>query len=405
MAMAERKGPLTAIRVLDMTHILAGPFATQMMADAGANVIKLEPPGGEYSRIRGPQRPGPNGVTLSSYSAAVNRGKRSIELNLKHPKALELALRLIAKSDVLIENFAPGTVTRIGLDFTELRKRYPRLITVSISLWGGFETAGEMARRGGLAIVSEAESTIMGTNRDRAGVPIALGTPIGDMASGMATYGAVMTALLEREQTGRGQHIEISMVRTLLTLNSIAITGKQIPSTREYLTAPVGYGIYPTKDGHIVLGVNSDKLWQKLCECMGRPDLATDPRFATYAERDSRTEEGNSIIREWTAQHTSQELVEIVGPTGLPCGNISNPEDVLAEGSDVRKMGWLLSVDDGIGGTIDVPTNTYGWVQPDNRIPHAGEAGEDVLATELGIGHEEFEAMASEGVFGQKVPA
>lgn len=403
--MADRKGPLSGVRVLDMTHILAGPFATQMMADAGANVIKLEPPGGEYSRIRGPQRPGPNGVTLSSYSAAVNRGKRSIELNLKHPKALELALRLIEISDVLIENFAPGTVTRIGLDFTELRERFPRLVTASISLWGGFASAGDMARRGGLAIVAEAESTIMGTTRDKAGVPIPLGTPIGDMASGMAAYGAIMTALLERERTGRGQHIEISMVRTLLTLNSIAITGKQIPSSREYLTAPVGYGIFPTKDGYIVLGVNSDRLWQRLCEAMGRPELATDPRFATYGERDTRTEEGNGIVREWTTQHTSDEVVEKVGPTGLPCGRISNPEDVLVDSSDVRKMGWLLNVDDGLGGTIDVPTNAYGWTQPENRIPHVGEASEDVLATELGIGHEEFEALAADGVFGNKVPA
>jgi crotonobetainyl-CoA:carnitine CoA-transferase CaiB-like acyl-CoA transferase len=391
--------------VLDMTHILAGPFATQMMADAGANVIKLEPPGGEYSRIRGPQRPGPNGVTLSSYSAAVNRGKRSIELNLKNPRALELALRLIEKSDVLIENFAPGTVSRMGLDFTDLRRRFPRLITCSISLWGGFETAGEMARRGGLAIVAEAESTIMGTNRDKEGVPVAIGTPIGDMASGMAAYGAIVTALLERERTGKGQHIEISMVRTLLALNSIAITGRQIPSTREYLAAPVGYGVFPTRDGYVVLGVNSDRLWQRLCEAMDRPDLATDPRFATYAERDTRTEEGNAIVREWTLRHTSSEVVEKVGPTGLPCGRISNPEDVLEAGSDVQKMGWLLTVDDGLGGTIEVPTNTHGWTQPQSRIPHVGEAGEDVLATELGVGREEFEALAADGVFGQRVPA
>src|SRR5260221_13154534 len=121
-----------------------------------------------------------------------------------------------------------------------------------------------------------------------------------------------MTALLERERTGRGQHIEISMVRTLLTLNSIAVTGKQIPSTREYLTAPVGYGIYPTKDGYIVLGVNSDKLWRKLCESMGRPELATDPRYATYAERDSRTEEANPTIRGRRPQPTTQQRAATV---------------------------------------------------------------------------------------------
>jgi crotonobetainyl-CoA:carnitine CoA-transferase CaiB-like acyl-CoA transferase len=402
--MAERVGPLASFRVFDMTHILAGPFATQMLADAGANVIKMEPPGGEYSRIRGPQRPGPNGVTLSSYSAAVNRGKRSIEIDLKNPKGLDVALQLIEKSDVLIENFAPGTVSRIGLDFAKLRARFPRLITVSISLWGSYETAGDLARRGGLAIVAEAESTIMGTNRDKAGVPNAMGTPIGDMASGVAAYAAIVTALLERERTGRGQHIEISMIKSLLALNSIAITGKQIQASAEYLTAPVGYGVYPTKDGYVCLGVNSDKLWQRLCECMGRPELATDSRFATYRERDTRTEEGNAIVREFTMSHTSQELVDIVAPTGLPCGRISLPEDVLSE-SEVRGMGWLLSVDDGIGGTIDVPTNSFGWTQPSYRIPHVGEQAEEILATELGMSHKEFEALAAEGVFGHKVPA
>lgn len=402
--MAERVGPLAGFRVFDMTHILAGPFATQMLADAGANVIKMEPPGGEYSRIRGPQRPGPDGVTLSSYSAAVNRGKRSIEIDLKNPKGLELALRLIEKSDVLIENFAPGTVSRIGLDFAKLRARFPRLITVSISLWGSYETAGDLARRGGLAIVAEAESTIMGTNVDKAGVPKPMGTPIGDMASGVAAYAAIVTALLERERTGRGQHIEISMIKSLLALNSIAITGKQIQASAEYLTAPVGYGVYPTKDGYVCLGVNSDKLWQRLCECMGRPELATDPRFATYRERDTRTEEGNAIVQEWTMSHTSQELVDIVGPTGLPCGRITVPEDVLG-GSEVRGLGWLLSVDDGVGGTIDVPTNSFGWTQKSYRIPHVGEQAEEILATELGMGHKEFEELAAEGVFGHKVPA
>jgi crotonobetainyl-CoA:carnitine CoA-transferase CaiB-like acyl-CoA transferase len=400
--MTEPTGALTGIRVVDLTHILAGPFATQLLADAGADVIKLEPPGGEFSRVRGPQRRGADGATLSSYSAAVNRGKRSIELDLKHPKAHAIAILLIEQADVLVENFAPGAVSRLGLDFAHLRERFPNLVTCSISLWGGFESAAELARRGGLAIVAEAESTIMGTTRDRDGNPVPLGTPVSDMASGLAAYAAIVTALLERERTGRGRHVEISMVRTLLTLNSTAITGKQIASANEYLRTPVGYGVYPTRDGFLVLGVNTDRLWGQLCEVMGRPDLASDPRFGSYSERDARNEEGNAIVREWTLAHTSQELMDLVGPTGLPCGRIVNPEDVLEQGSDVARLGWLLPVEDGLGGTVEVPTNTFGWTQAENRIARAGEATESVLATELGISPEEYAALAAEGVFGPR---
>jgi crotonobetainyl-CoA:carnitine CoA-transferase CaiB-like acyl-CoA transferase len=334
----------------------------------------------------------------------VNRGKRSIEINMKDQKGLGLALRLIERADVLIENFAPGTASRLGIDFGALRERYPRLITVSISLWGSFDSAGDLARRGGLAIVAEAESSIMGTNRDQTGVPKYMGTPVGDLATGLAAYAAIVTALIERERTGRGQHLEIPMVRTLLALNSTAITGKQIEASAEYMTPPVGYGVYPTEDGYICLGVNSDHLWKKLCECMGRSELAADPRFATYRERDTRPEEGNAIVRAFTMSHTSQELVDSIGPTGLPCGKISLPEDVLGE-SDIRRMGWLLSVDDGIGGSIDVPTNAVGWIQTSNRIPHVGEHAEEILMTELGIEHWEFEQLAAEGLFGTKVKA
>jgi crotonobetainyl-CoA:carnitine CoA-transferase CaiB-like acyl-CoA transferase len=220
----------------------------------------------------------------------------------------------------------------------------------------------------------------------------------------MAAYAAIVTALFERETTGKGQHLEISMVRTLLALNSIAITGKQIPSSVEYLTTPVGYGIFPSKDGYVCLGVNSDKLWQKLCESMGRPELAVDPRFASYKERDIRTEEGNAIVGEWTMSLTSQELVDIVGPSGMPCGRIASPEDVLGE-SDIRSMGWLLSVDDGLGGTIEVPTNTYGWTQAAYRIPHVGEQAQEILQTELDIEAAEYGQLRAEGVFGGSVLA
>src|ERR1700761_6587415 len=153
--MSNPTGPLDGVRVVDFTHILAGPFCTQFMADAGATVVKVEPPGGEYARIRGPRRVGPDGTELSSYNAAINRGKRSIALDLKNPRGLEIALRLTDSADVIVENFAPGALARRGLNLRELRARNPKLITASISLYGGLESAGSLATRGGLAIVAE----------------------------------------------------------------------------------------------------------------------------------------------------------------------------------------------------------------------------------------------------------
>jgi crotonobetainyl-CoA:carnitine CoA-transferase CaiB-like acyl-CoA transferase len=392
-------GPLAGIKVVDLTHILAGPYCTQCLADAGATIIKVEPPGGEYARIRGPRRVGPDGTELSSYNAAVNRGKRSISLNLKNPAGLEVALRLIATADVVVENFAPGALGRLGLDLTAARTRDPRLITASISLYGGVETAGSLAKRGGLAIVAEGESTIISVTKDRSGVPVQLGVPLGDMASGVAAYAAIMTALYHRERTGQGQHLDISMVRALLALNSCAVTGAQIANANIFDLRTAAYGIFPASDGYVTIGVNNDSLFRRLVAVMGREELATDPRYASYRDRDQLCEEIDAMVSAWTSRFTVAEVIALISPSGVPCGRVATPGDVLND-PELAALDLFETVDDGLGGTIRAPRNAFGTRQPHYAIPRLAEHAAELLAETLDVDDTEFKDLSAAGAFG-----
>jgi crotonobetainyl-CoA:carnitine CoA-transferase CaiB-like acyl-CoA transferase len=391
--------PLAGLRVVDFTHILAGPFCTQFLADAGANVIKVEPPGGEYARIRGPKRVGPDGTELSSYNASINRGKRSIALDLKNPRGMETANKLVASADVVVENFAPGALAKLGVDFTKYRAANPRLITASISLYGGLEFAGALATRGGLAIVSEGESSVTSMTRDKEDTPLMLGLPLGDMGTGMMSYGAIVTALYEREKTGLGQHLDLSMVRTLLALNGCGIAGAQIVSANRFDLRTAGYGIFPAKDGFVTMGVNNDSLFSRLCGAMGRPELATDPRYEKYQDRDGNADEVDGIIAAWTSTHTADEIVGAVGPSGVPCGKVATTGDVLAD-PELRALGFFQEIDDGLGGTIDAPRNPMGFFRDHYAIPRLAEHTTELLA-EVGIDADEVAKLSADGAFGK----
>lgn len=397
--------PLSGIKVLDFTHILAGPFCTQLLADAGARVVKVEPPGGEWARRRGPKRIGSDGRELSSYYAAVNRGKRSVVLDLKNAAGLTIARRLAAESDVVIENFSPGTLGRLGLDFTDLRTADPKLITVSINLFGADESAGELASRGGLAVVAEAESSIMSMHRDSEGRPITVRYGLGDMVSGLAAFGATSAALYARALTGMGQHIEIPMVRSLLAVNAISITGEQIVSegqveAHEQRTA--GMGLFEAKDGYVTIGVNSDSLFARLVKAMGRSDLLTDPEFANYRQRDAHVDEFNAIVSNWTSRLTVDEIITALSPTGVPCGRVNTPGDVLAAGW-VSDLNLLVSVDDGIGGTIRSPTNPFGFGPSHGPIPQAGQHTREIVKQLFPEDADAYEQLSALGAFGGPV--
>ena len=401
--MSATSRPLLGVRVVDFTHILAGPFCTQLLSDAGARVIKVEPPGGEWARRRGPKRSGRDGRELSSYYAAVNRGKLSITLDLKSAAGLEVALRMIARSDVVIENFSPGTLSRLGLDFAELRVSDPRLITTSISLFGGFHTAGDLASRGGLAVVAEAESSIMSMHRDSNGRPITVRYGLGDMVSGLAAYGAIASALYQRTDTGVGQHIEIAMVNALLAINAISITGEQIMAeglgeAHEQRTA--GMGLFQAADGFVTIGVNSDSLFARFAEAMGRPELLDDPAYAEYKQRDTRVDEVNEIISRWTSSLTVNEIIEILSPTGVPCGRVNTPQDIL-DGDLSKRLHLLVDVKDGLGGTIKSPSNPLGFgAGSSSAIPQAGQDTQLLVSEVFPDDPNAYERLREEGAFG-----
>jgi crotonobetainyl-CoA:carnitine CoA-transferase CaiB-like acyl-CoA transferase len=390
--MESRSAPLAGIRVLDLTHVLAGPFCTQLLADAGADVVKVEPPGGEFSRVRGSVRSGPDGAALSSYYAAVNRGKRNVVIDLKNAHGLDLARRLVATADVVVENFAPGSLNRLGLDLGELRARHPRLVTVSITLYGSEPTAGDLASRLGLAIVAEAESTLTAMTPDRDGRPVALRVPLGDMAAGLNAYAAIVTALYERERSGVGRHVDVSMVRTLLSLNSLGIAIAQIPFPGGVLPpSPAGYGIFPTRNGYVTFGVNSDNLFRRLATAMGMPGLADDLRYRSYEDRDERAAEVAEIISAWSSLLDSETVISRAEAAGVPCGRVNTPEDVLDDPT-FRDLRLIQTTGDGLGGTIDTASNPMGYAAEDRAIPRLDEHVREVLA-EIGVDDDELASL------------
>ncbi len=275
--MTDGAGPLSGYVVIDFTQILAGPYCTQLLADAGATVIKVEPPGGEFSRVRGHKRRNATGGVLSSYSAAVNRGKRSICLDLKNPDRARLgaqAHRPGRRGDrELRARRVPPTRNRLRRPASDR----PALVTCSISLFGGFGSAKELAKRKGLAIVAESESSFGSMQRHPDGTPVRLGT--GTRRHGLGKRG------LRRDRhgaagagaNGMGRHLDIAMVKVLLALNSTAVTGEQMES-HELRTA--GYGIFPASDGYVAIGVNSDNLFGKLATLMGQSWMMADERYA-----------------------------------------------------------------------------------------------------------------------------
>jgi crotonobetainyl-CoA:carnitine CoA-transferase CaiB-like acyl-CoA transferase len=394
--------PLTGLRVVDFTHLVAGPFCTMMLSDAGATVFKIEPPWGDSSRLRGARRDGPGGRHVSGYLVATNRGKRSVVLDVKSEAGRRMALDLIETADVMIENFAPGVLDRLGFGPAAMRARFPRLITASISLFGAMED-DSIPERSGLAIVAEAESSLADRVRDANGVPVPLNFPLGDIASGLTAFSGILTALLARGVTGRGRHVDVSMVRTLFAFNATAVAGHALAGEAERGIRTAPYGYYPSADGYVAVACNVDPLWVRLCHAIGRPDLAVHPDFAHYTARDPRVEEVDAIVVGWTKSRTSAEIVDILARAGVPCGAINTIGDVLAQPL-YRQAGIFTEVDDGMGGTAVVPRNPLGYDRPAVAIPQMGQHTVEVF-TSLGYtGAQLAEALAA-GAFGEAADA
>lgn len=368
--------PLRGIKVVDFTHVLAGPFCTQLMADAGADVIKIETAPGEMARFLPPLRKMESGVTVSTYETGVNRGKRSVAVDLKSEEGRKFVLDMIDTADIAIESFAPGVLARLGIDFTAARQRRPSLITASISLYGSHDAAGDLANRKGLAIIAEAESGVTWVNRDEHDVPHAFMTPFADLSTGLCTYAAIMTALYARKQTDVGQHISMSMVKTMLSMNTVGLMNAQLADPTLPMPTPAGYAMFKTKDSYVAMAAVQNAHFDALAKAMGRTDLLGHPDYETIDMRAKQGTAINKLITAWTVTKTSDELVEELGAAGVPIGYVRDPLEI-AENPELMPDGFLDMIEEDVGEPVRVPANPMGY-QTSNRFPRFDADGDAI---------------------------
>lgn len=312
--------PLAHLKVLDFTRVLAGPYCTAMLADNGADVIKVEPPTGDDYRHIGPFLKDGS----SSLFEKVNPGKRSITLDLVKVEDHAIALELAAKADVLVENFRPGVATKLGIGFAALHKLNPKLIYASIS---GFGQTGPMAQRPAYDIIIQAMSGIMSVTGEPDGPPTLIGESIADVTAGVFATNAILTALVQRSITGLGQHLDVSMLDCMLKLQPL-ITARLVATgatptrvgNRHGISAP--FGAFQAQNGTFVLAVLNDKQFMALADCIGRPEIFSDQRFSNDPKRFENEAALRAIIQSWSMKLNVQQAVEVLMKANVPAAEV-----------------------------------------------------------------------------------
>ena len=355
------KGPLSGITVLAIENFLSGPYGSMMLADFGADVIKVEPPEGDGYRAATPNYH--NRAGSMSYSfLRVNRNKRSVVLDLKSDEGRETFLELVENADVVWENLRPGAMDRLGLGWNELRARNPRLIYSTISGFGH----GDVLPRGpymdlpAFDIVAQAMSGAMLRVGEEGDPPMYLGSPIADQLAGMLAAFGVVLALRGVDTTGEGQHVDTAMYDAMVALNEqlighVSHFGELPRRGLSPTSAP--YGAFRTKDGWVAIGIASDPIWRKFCVAIGEPDLATAPELSTGLSRASHQESIlRPIIERWAAERTSHEVTVLLSDAGVPSGPVQDVAQLFDDPQvAVREM--LIDIDDPVVGRLTVAGN------------------------------------------------
>ncbi len=391
--------PLDGVRVIDLSRVMSGPFCTAMLADLGAEVIKIEMPGvGEDSRHLGPFQDGE-----SAYFMLLNRGKKSMTLNLKSSRGREILLALAESSDVVIENFRPGVAHPLGIDYAALAALNPGLVYASIS---GFGQSGPLAGRPAYDLVVQAMSGLMDVTGQRDGPPTAIGESMADVCAGMFAAWGISTALFARERTGKGRHLDIAMLDSMFSM-MLTVLGLQLYSDRAPVRVgsrhPVTYPVdaFAAKDGHVVMVVSSDRAFGAFCKAIGRPALSEDERFRANADRNTNEAALKAIIEAWTSERTAIEIVEAMDAAGIPAAPVLSLADV-AEGAHIASREMISTVKHPTLGDIPLvhqPVRFSGAEREFQRPPPGlGEHTRELLASLLGLGDAEIQALADDNV-------
>jgi CoA:oxalate CoA-transferase len=386
--------PLDGIRVLDFSIMLAGPYCARLLADVGADVIKIEPPEGDDMRLRTPVRDG-----HSAYFGQLNAGKRSLALDLKSAHAIKLVHRLVAETDILVENFRPGVMDRLGLGYDALRAINPRLIYCSIS---GYGQTGPDAERAAYAMIVHAESgfdrSLMryAGDRDR---PATGAIFVADVLGGIFGYSAIQTALVQRGRTGQGQRIDVALMDCMLNLLVYEMQEAQFPI---HASRPT-YGPVRTLDGDILIAPVTVRNFTALCEVTGQAELGTDPRFNTVPARGANWTAMMQVVEQWTQCHTVRECIAALDKAGVPCAEYRDPGAALTD-PHLLQRGAFATIADKAGefAGVNAPWKMSGADTAMKReIPGVGAHRDEVLVKTLGMSAEAIIGLAAAGAFGK----
>jgi len=390
-----RTGPLAGLRVFDLSRILAGPTCTQLLGDLGADVIKIERPGaGDDTRKWGPPYlRGKDGKDTgeSAYYLASNRNKRSVAIDISKPEGQALAKRLIAKCDIMIENFKVGDMARYGLGYADLKDALPALIYCSIS---GFGQTGPYAPRAGYDMLAQGIGGMMSVTGEPDRPPMKVGVGIADVMCGMYATSAILAALHHRDKTGAGQYIDLSLLDTqvawLVNVGLNYLTSGQVPQRvgNEHPNI-VPYNVLPSSDGFIILAVGNDAQYRKFCEFAGAPELATDPRFVTNELRVKNRRALYELLPEVTRKKTQSAWIEGLAKLGVPCSPVNTVDQVFSDPQvQHRQMQIEMPHPLSASGTVDLIGNPikYSGTPVDYALPppwcgqHTDEVLQELLA-------------------------
>jgi len=403
-------GPLTGIRVLDLSRVLAGPWAGQNLADLGAEVIKIERPKvGDDSRAFGPpwvKDAQGRDTKDSAYFTSANRGKKSVTVNLQQPEGQALVRELAAKSDVLLENYKFGDLARYGLGYEELQKINPRLIYCSVT---GFGQTGPYKERPGYDFMIQGMGGMMSVTGEPDGAPGGgpqrAGVPIADIITGMYASIAICAALAHRAQSGAGQHLDLALLDSQIALlayqnTNYFATGKPPRRIGNLHPNIVPYQLFRAADGEVILACGNDNLYRKFCEAAGCPELAADPRFATNGKRVEHRDELARLLGAIFARRTKKEWVELLDAAGVPNGPINDIAQVFAE-PQVKARGVRIEVEHRVAGRLPMVASPMRFsgtpLEHKTPPPLLGEHTEEILRQLLGKSVDEIARLRASG--------
>ena len=392
-------GALAGLRVLDVTQVMAGPFCTMLLADFGADVVKIEPPAGDSTRFM----PGASGTDSPSFNA-VNRGKRSVILNLKTAGGRDALKRLARSADILVENYRPGVLAALGLDFASLQLLNSRLIYASIS---GYGQTGPDAHKGGFDLVAQGVSGIMSITGEPGGRPVKAGIPLTDLGAGLFAVAGILAALQHRHRTGAGQHVDTSLVEAGVALSVWEATeffaGLGVPEAKgsaHRMFAP--YQAIRCADGYITLGTANDRLFRRLCDLLDHPEWVTDAQFADNTTRVRNHAALAARIEAITSRQPRRHWLELFDANNIPCGPINDYAQVFAD-PQVAAREMVVDVEHPVLGSMKALGSAVKLsatpVNPRRRAPLLGEHTDSILM-ESGFSAEEIAVLRGAGALG-----